>query len=171
TFLCKGAKNDYTDLSFAVLNRLEESVSYTDYFSNNDRMTVENLVVGETYTLCIGYSDDVTPYEVHVFTEKPSTEVSGKVIVTDSIEYYDQVNTYVWTATADCDLQVYSMGMEEGAVNIYIYDATGTELLDSESYSYKGEGVYVSGVTAGETYVVRVEYCNSFSEYSIAFQY
>ena len=171
TFLCKGAKNDYTDMSFAVLNRLEESVSHTDYFSNNDRMTVENLVVGETYTLCIGYSDDVTPYEVHVFTEKPSTEVSGKVIVTDSIEYYDQVNTYVWTATADCDLQVYSMGMEEGAVNIYIYDATGTELLDSESYSYKGEGVYVSGVTAGETYVVRVEYCNSFSEYSIAFQY
>jgi len=171
TFLCKGVKDDYTDMTLSVLNRLEESVCYTDYFSNDDRMVVDNLVVGETYTLCIGYSDDVTPYEVHVFTEKPATEVSGKVNVTDSIEYYDQVNTYVWTATADCDLQVYSMGMENGAVNIYIYDATGTNLLDAESYCYKGDGVYVSGVTAGETYVVRVEYCNGFSRYSVAFQY
>lgn len=170
TFVCAGAKDNNVDMRFEVLNRLEESVCSTNYFSNGDRVTAENLVVGETYTIRVGYYDDATPYEVHMYTEKPTVDVQGKLIVTDSFEFVGQVNSYNWTATADCNLEVYSLGMEEGSLDIYIYNANG-ELLDYDTYCYRGDGASVSEVKAGESYVICVVQRSVLSQYSVAIQY
>lgn len=164
-FIMSGAKDNYTDISVEVLNRLGETVASNGYFSNGDSFTAE-LTVGETYTIRVNDNDGVTPYTIDMLAAKPTVEFSGKMVVNDSMEHTRQVNHYRWTATADGDFNFYVANLESGAVNLYIYDANG-EQLDYETYCYNSEGVKLYNILAGETYEIYVEHCNTLDSYSL----
>ena len=164
-FIMSGAKDNYTDISVEVLNRLGETVASNGYFSNGDSFTAA-LTVGETYTICVKDNDGVTPYTIDMLAAKLTVEFSGKMVVNDSMEHTRQVNHYRWTATADGDFNFYVANLESGAVNLYIYDANG-EQLDYETYCYNSEGVKLYNILAGETYEIYVEHCNTLDSYSL----
>ena len=164
-FIMSGAKDNYTDVTVEVLNRLGETVAYAGYFSNDDSFTAD-LTVGETYTIRVSDCDGVTPYTINMISAKPAVEFSGKMVVNDSIEFKGQRNQYRWTATADGDFRFYMANLESGAVNLYIYDANG-EQLDYDTYCYNTDGITIYNILAGETYVIYVEHCNTIGSYSL----
>ncbi|MBR6553753.1 MAG: hypothetical protein IKT91_04005, partial [Clostridia bacterium] len=160
-----GAKDDYTDVKVEVLNRLGETVTYSNYFSNGDSFTAD-LTVGETYTLRVSEYEGATPYTIEMLSAKPVVEFSGKMVVNDSMEHTRQTNHYRWTATSDGDFNFYIANLESGAVNLYIYDANG-DRLDYETYCYNTEGVKLYNILAGEIYEIYVEHCNTLGSYSL----
>lgn len=168
TLSCGGLSDSKSRLSVELYDPEGERVAYSASWGNGQPLTVEGLAVGETYILRVGYGNAITPFEVCLYAEKPASEVSGKVIIEDSIEFSGQINVYRWTAVYDGDVSVLSLG-EEGTISIHVYDEQGN-LLTSQTSCHEGEGPVLHGAHAGETYRICVEWSGVTTPYVIAIQ-
>lgn len=161
-------KDDWTDIYIEVFNRLGESMACDYYFSEGNTLNVAGLTVGETYTIKVGYRDDVMPYRLEIIGNKPTVEVEGKMLINDSMEYDSQYNYYRWTAAEDGEHTFYAVNLD-GCVSIYIYN-TDSDLLSYGTYCYSGDGTTLYDVVAGTEYLICVESCGYITEYTLAIQ-
>ena len=150
-----------------VFNSLGEEVASNTYCENGEGVTVKGLLAGEVYQVQVRYVSGFSSYNLTIGQQKPTVDISSLTQLTDSIEYTDQRNVYLFTVPIDGRYRFELSGMMSGtATELYVFNRLDEEVA-ANTYCENGEGVTVKGLLAGEVYQVQVRYVSGHSSYNL----
>ena len=137
------------------------------YCTNGEGITAKGLTAGETYEIRVCQSSGFSSYDLTIGLQKPTVDISSLTQLTDSIEYTDQRNVYLFTVPIDGRYRFELSGMMSGtATELYVFNRLDEEVA-ANTYCENGEGVTVKGLLAGEVYQVQVRYVSGHSSYNL----
>lgn len=152
-------------LSVKLCNHLNEVVTSDTYLINGEGLSAE-LTVGETYKIVVRQEKNFCDYVMTVGTPNEVKDVTDYTAVQDSISYAKQINKYSFTPKADgvyC-FKITDMS-DKASVVLSIVDKRGfTMTLDS--YCKNNDDIHLE-LEGGETYTLKVEYDEGFSDYTL----
>ena len=150
-----------------VFNSLDETVSSDTYCTNGEGVTLKSLSASETYEIQVRQSSGTCAYTLNIGNQKTTTNISDNMVISDSIEYTDQRNVYLFTAKKSGDHTFTISGLESGcAVELYAFNDLD-ETVKSDTYCTNGEEITIKDVTAGETYEIQVRHSSGTSDYKL----
>lgn len=159
-------------MTLYLYNYLGERVSYDSYCYNGEGLTLDNLVVGNTYTIAVGYAGEYSDYTLNLYTPKKPVAVTSDMGIRDSVEYDGQFNTYDLTvdrAGAHRIMLLIHSYSDYGYVSIYVYDSNGNR-VNYDNYVYDGDYVNLGELSVGETYTIKVIEYGGDVEYTLSIQ-
>ena len=137
------------------------------YCTNGEGITAKGLTAGETYEIRVCQSSGFSSYDLTIGLQKPTVDISSLTQLTDSIEFIDQRNVYLFTVPIDGRYRFELSGMMSGtATELYVFNRLDEEVA-ANTYCENGEGVTVKGLLAGEVYQVQVRYVSGHSSYNL----
>ena len=118
------------------------------------------LNAGEKYTLAVLHESDLCDFDLKIGPNKPVVDISGALIVSDSVQFASQENTYTFTPKANGQHQFEIKGLVSGAkVGMYLYNQGVQEIGRGNSIS--------KGLIAGEKYTIKVVHSSGYSKYDL----
>lgn len=155
-----------TDSRFEIIQVILVSEFYVA--GNNEGITI-NLEEGEKYTIHVKEGTGFSPYDLKVGKQKEYKDISQFDGVQDSIEFTDQDNVYLYTASSDGE---YEFVLSEMKSNIYVYTSIYNRLGERLAYNYcdNDDSFTIDNLEAGETYEIHVKYENGTSPYVMTIQ-
>lgn len=150
-----------------VYNQAGEQVEGTSYgIENGGGLTVLGMVAGETYQVVIKQYSGYSPYKLKIGKQKAYTEVGSPEKISDSVEYTEQRNVYLFTPLYEGDYRFKVSGLTSGVkVNMRIFNE-GEEQVDATSYGVEnGFEMKLEKAVAGETYQVQILQYEGMSDY------
>lgn len=159
-------------LSLYVYNHLGESLNYDNYAYNGDGFNLTNLVVGNTYTVKVGYSYYISPFTLNIYTSKAPVALTSDMAVRDSVVYSDQTNTYTFTVDREGShkvLLIINSYESSACLSISIYDANGNR-VKNDSTVYDGNYFDMGELTVGATYTIYVNEYGGDVDYTLSIQ-
>ena len=156
---------DGTDLGIRLCNSGKEELK-SDYSVDNGEGITASLTAGETYYIeAIQYKKYGT-YTLNIGHQKPATDLNAYTKVSDSIQYTDQENDYLfvpeYTDSYRFELTNVPAGMR---FSIIVYNS-GWEELDSRYNLGDGEEITRS-LVQGKSYYVQVRQYNGLGAYTV----
>lgn len=156
-------------LDIYVYDALGEEVASSYHVSNHKALTME-LEAGAVYSIkVVNYSDYVSKgiagyeYQILVSRQKPAADITGRSLVTDSVEFGRQQNIYTYTASSSGIHRFdFAEMLADCRLGISVYNRLN-ECVDYEDNVRNGEGLSVE-LDEGETYRIVVENENSNTE-------
>ena len=141
------------------------------YCINGEGATADDLIAGHTYVVRVKQDSGFSGYTLSIGMQKPTIDITGYSTVSDSIEYTDQRNTYVFTAPLDGTYRFELSGVQyDTDFELRMYNYLG-EMLESDLYCINGEGISVNNLKSGETYQIEIRQDYGFSSYSMYIGY
>jgi|GEM_PF-637299 len=163
-FELSGMQNG-TAVGLYMVNSLDEIISSDSYCKNGEGITVKDLKAGELYEIQIRQDAGYPSYKMNIGYQKKTEDVSKYTLVSDSVEYTDQINIYSFTAPIDGSYRFELSGMQNGtAVGLYMVNSLD-EIISSDSYCKNGEGITVKDLKAGELYEIQIRQDVQYSPY------
>lgn len=119
-----------------------------------------NLVAGEQYTIVIRQHTGLTPYDLIIGPKKKTADISSSRVVEDSMQFRNQLNTYVFTPRTNGRHQFKISNLVSGVrVTMQLYNQGGVKI---------GTGTNLSkDLISNETYTIIVEQSSGFSKYHL----
>lgn len=166
-FELTGVQNG-TDFELYLYNNLEETLASDTYCTNEEGITVKGLIAGETYQIQVRQDSGYGSYTMNIGYQKSTVDISELSSLTDSIEYTDQRNVYVFTAYVEGRYRFELSGMLSGTiVELYLFNSLG-ETVDSDTYCTNGEGITAKSLKAGEVYELQIRQDSGLSGYTLS---
>ena len=154
-----------TDMRLRIYNSGWEQIK-TDYDLDNGDGLTENLTAGETYYVRVEQYREYGSYTLNVGQKKETVDITNYTAVSDSIQYTDQENDYLYVAGNDGTYRFEFSDVPNGTdLRLRIYNS-GWEEMKSDYDLDNGDGLTVS-FTAGETYYIRVEQYREYGSYTL----
>ena len=154
-----------TDMRLRIYNSGWEQIK-TDYDLDNGDGLTENLTAGETYYVRVEQYREYGSYTLNVGQKKETVDITNYTAVSDSIQYTDQENDYLYVAGNDGTYRFEFSDVPNGTdLRLRIYNS-GWEEMKSDYDFDNGDGLTVS-FTAGETYYIRVEQYREYGSYTL----
>lgn len=154
-----------TDFILKLFNSGWEEIESEFNLDNGDGIT-QGLVAGETYYISVVQYKGVGQYTLNIGKKKPAPDISSCLGVSDSIQYTDQKNDYLFTPKADGEYRFILSDIPAGNKFELIVCNSGWEKLSS---SYNSVDVSLS---KGETYYVQVRSIQgSIGDYCLTVEY
>ena len=154
-----------TDFRLRVLNSGLEQLSSGYDLDNGDGLTV-SLIAGETYYARVEYYNNTGSYTLNIGQKKEIIDVTGYTDFSDTIQYTDQENDYLFKANLDGVYRFEFSNVPNGTdFRLRIYNS-GWEQLQSAYDLDNNDGITIS-LTAGEVYYIRVEQYNNIGAYTL----
>lgn len=133
---------------------------------NKEEVTVQ-LKAAETYRIIVQQKKNFGTYQINIGYEKPQKDISGYTEVSDSMEYKNQCNRYLFKAEADGRYRVEIEDAEENAVfSIVIKDHDEAVLYEADHIK-KGQGITLDGWSAGEKYIIEIAQNAGIGDYKL----
>lgn len=125
------------------------------------------LTAGQSYSVIIKYSKGYDNYALSIGPQKTTLDISAYTAITDSTEFYNQTNNYLYTASVSGKHRFQIDQINSGIrVSMYVYDAAGYKL------NYITDIGQNSGVTVtlnkGETYLIVIKQSNGYNSYTMS---
>jgi hypothetical protein len=140
-------------------------IRYAAGIGNGKGFTLNGVIKGEPYQIEVGQSSGFGDYTLIIGRQKEPADI-GLDAVYDSIQYTDQRNVYLFTASADGRYRFEISGLKRNAkVSVYAY-TLGGETIQFTAGAGNGHGLTL-GLAGGETYQIQVRYHSGFSGYAI----
>ena len=161
-------------INLTILNQTGESEGETSYgIENGEGLTIENMVANETYTIQVEQYSSYSPYKILLGPQKNIVTIDNNINqISDSIQYTDQQNIYMFTPPLNGRYRFELDEMISGAkVNLIICNPGG-EIVDETSYGIEnGEGLTIDNMIAGETYCIYIKQYQSNVNYKLLIGY
>lgn len=153
-----------------VFNYLDEVVNSDTYCTNGEGVTLKDLKASETYEIQVRQSSGKCPYILNIGYQKSTIGVGSNMEVSDSIEYTDQRNVYIFTAKKSGSHTFTISGLSSGcAVELYAFNNLG-ETVKSDTYCTNDEGITIENISVGETYEIQVRQSSGLSDYKLSIE-
>ena len=147
--------HDNKDMYLSIYNDLGEKLKGT-YAGNNEGLTIK-LERGEKYAIHASEDSGFSSYNLKIGKQKGFTDISQYDGAQDSIEYTDQDNVYLYTASNDGGYDISLSEMRENAqVSVSVYNRLGERM--GHGYCENGDALSIDSLEEGETYEFHVEY-------------
>ena len=154
-----------TDLRLRIYNSGWEQIKADYDLDNGDGLT-ENLTAGEKYYIRVEQYRQYGAYTLNVGQKKETVDITNFTAVSDSIQYTDQENDYLYVAGNDGTYRFEFSNVPNGTdLRLRIYNS-GWEEMKSDYDLDNGDGLTVS-FAAGETYYIRVEQYREYGSYTL----
>lgn len=156
-----------TQVELCMLNRLGEVIGSDSYCSNNEGITVKSLKAGEEYQVEVRQLNGFSSYTINLGYQKETVDISDLSSLTDSIQYTNQRNVYLFKVPLDGSYRFELSGMENGtAVELYLLNNLG-ESRAYDAYCRNGEGITVPNLKSGDVYELHVCQREGLSNYGV----
>ena len=151
----------------SIDNDLGERLDHS-FAGNNEGITI-NLEEGEKYTIHVKEGNGFSPYHLKIGKQKEYKDISQFDGVQDSVEFTDQDNVYLYTASSDGE---YEFVFSEMKNKIYVYISIFNRLGERLTYNFcdNDDAFTIDNLEAGETYEIHVKYENGTSPYVMTIQ-
>ena len=154
-----------TDLRLRILNAGRESMDYCSDADNGDGLT-KNMEAGHMYYLCVEQYENVGVYTLNIGRKKELVDISGLTTVTDSIQYTDQENDYVFVPDMNGRYRFEFSNVPDGTdLRLGLYNS-GWERLETNSDMDTGDG-RTWNLEKGCTYYIRVSQYENVGSYTL----
>ena len=154
-----------TDLRLKIYNSGWEEMK-SDYDLDNGDGLTENLTAGEKYYIRVEQYREYGAYTLNVGQKKETVDITNFTAISDSIQYTDQKNDYLYVAGNEGTHRFEFSDVPNGTdLRLRIYNS-GWEEMKSDYDLDNGEGLTVS-FAAGETYYIRVEQYREIEPYTL----
>ncbi len=125
------------------------------------------LEAGHTYTIKVVQYSDYGNYSMSIGLQKATVDISGYVVITDSMQFMNQENKYVYTPTITRTYRFWISQANSGMrVSLYIYDEAGYV----EEYVInigQDSGIEVM-LDEGQTYLILIKQYSGYDVYSFS---
>ena len=160
-------------VNLGVYDDMGYELAYKGWIESQEGGVTVELDSGKTYEVRVMQRLETTKYTLTVCQPKPPRDITGVTKVHDSVDYWDQTNTYYYTAQTDAaDIGRYRFelsGMDAAddmAVTLIIYNELNEELGKVRSAS-NGDGITIQPIKAGETVKIEVLQDNNYTNYQL----
>ena len=154
-----------TDLRLRIYNSGWEEVK-SDYDLDNGDGLTENLTAGEKYYIRVEQYREYGAYTLNVGQKKETVDITNFTAISDSIQYTDQKNDYLYVAGNEGTHRFEFSDVPNGTdLRLRIYNS-GWEEMKSDYDLDNGDGLTVS-FAAGESYYIRVEQYREIGPYTL----
>ena len=155
-----------TDLRLRIYNSGWEEMK-SDYDLDNGDGLTEFLTAGETYYIRVEQYREYGAYTLNIGPKKEVVDITNNTAVSDSIQYTDQENDYIFKAKSEGTyIFVFSNVLEGNSFRLGVYNS-GWEELKSD-YNLGNDGGVEVSLSAGESYFIRVTQYNGSGNYILA---
>ncbi|MEY8336265.1 hypothetical protein AALB53_24900 [Lachnospiraceae bacterium 47-T17] len=152
-----------TDLRLRIYNSGWEEMK-SDYDLDNGDGLTEFLTAGETYYIRVEQYREYGAYTLNIGTKKEVVDITNNTAVSDSIQYTDQENDYIFKAKSEGTyILVFSNVLEGNSFRLGVYNS-GWEELKSD-YNLGNDGGVEVSLSEGESYFIRVTQYNGSGNY------
>lgn len=147
--------------------KTDNKVSTTE-ISNSTVIEDKTEVVTVNKSLSIGKIEQ-SAHSVEGLKSNATSGAAADVIrYSGNIGAEDQEDWYSFTAPYEGRYRIDVSGIQSGTdVRLYLYDELG-DVVTSDTYCTKGEGITGKGLEAGKTYSIKVKQDSGYSSYSLA---
>ena len=143
-----------TDLRLRIYNSGWEQIEVNSDLDNGDGIT-EFLTAGEKYYIRVEQYREYGSYTLNIGKKKEVIDITNYTAVSDSVQYTDQENDYLFIAKAEGTYRFIFSNVSEGnSFRLGIFNS-GWEKLESNSNLGNGGELKVS-LLAGESYFIKV---------------
>lgn len=157
-----------TYTSIEVNDHLGKNVARYSHYYNNNNLTLYDLTAGERYKISLHQESGFSDYILTVGCQKETIDISGYSIIHDTIEFANQVNTYLFTPELDGQYTLtISDVLYDVYMEIYVYDHLGYK-VNYDNYYYNNNSLSLSNLKSGEEYTVKVLQNTSYSPYKLS---
>ena len=149
-----------TTVEIYIYDDLDECISSDRAIDNKEGLTV-SLSANETYEIWVREYDLISEtklgeYTLTIWHQKPTTDVSSKVKIKDSIQYTDQKNVYNFTVDATKDHTLKITGLSNSVnTEIYVYDNLDYRVAYDTSFA-NNETITLKNLEIGANYRIVV---------------
>lgn len=152
-----------TDLRLRIYNSGWEEMK-SDYDLDNGDGLTEFLTAGETYYIRVEQYREYGAYTLNIGPKKEVVDITNNTAVSDSIQYTDQENDYIFKVKSEGKyIFVFSNVLEGNSFRLKVYNS-GWEELKSD-YNLGNDGGVEVSLSAGESYFIRVTQYNGCGNY------
>lgn len=156
-----------TVVELYVFNDLMETLARDTYCVNGEGLTLNNLKMGETYQIQIRQDEGFSSYALLIGEQKESVDITELTEVTDSIEFIDQTNVYIFKVPVDGRYRFEIAGMKSGTVTeLHMFDKLNNDVASDKSCQ-NGRGITVRNLKAGDEYKIQVRQKTGLSSYTL----
>ena len=157
-----------TYTSIEVNDHLGKSVARDSYYYNNNNLTLYDLTASERYKISLQQESGFSDYILTIGCQKETIDISGYSIIHDTIEFANQVNTYLFTPELDGQYTLtISDVLYDVYMEIYVYDHLGY-IVNYDNYYYNNNNLSLSDLKSGEEYTVKIVQDTSCSPYTLS---
>ena len=143
-----------TDLRLRIYNSGWEEMK-SDYDLDNGDGLTQSLMAGESYYIRVEQYREYGAYTLNIGPKKEVVNITNNTAVSDSIQYTDQENDYIFKAKLKGTyIFIFSNVSEMSSFRLGIFNS-GWEQLKSDYNIGNDEGMEVS-LLEGESYYIRV---------------
>ena len=154
-----------TDFRMRIYNSGWEQMEVNSDLDNGDGIS-KSLMAGEVYYIRVEQYREIGPYTLNVGQKKEIYDITNYTAVSDSIQYTDQENDYLFVAKNDGIYRFEFSNVPNGTdFRMRIYNS-GWEQMEVNSDLDNGDGITKS-LTAGGKYYIRVEQYRANGPYTL----
>lgn len=156
---------DGTDLKLYILNSGWEQMSYAYDLDNGDGITI-TLDANKTYYIRVTQYENIGIYTLNIGCKKAIVDISSYASITDSIQYTDQENDYLFAPSSSGDYRFEFSDVPDATYfKLYIFNS-GWEQIKYDYGLDNGDGITVS-MDVGYVYYIRVMQYSESGEYTL----
>lgn len=157
--------SDGTDFRLEIYNSGWERIQSDYDLDNGDGLTV-SLAENESYYLRVQQYRNLGSYTLNIGAKKPIIDISRSPIVSDSIQYTNQENDYLFLTEIDGEFRFEFSDVPDGTdLRLEIYNS-GWEMIKSDYNLDDEDGLTVS-LSSKKEYFIRVSYCRGYGHYAL----
>lgn len=148
---------DGTDLRLYIFNSGWETIKSDYDMDSGDGLTV-SLEAGKSYYIRTKQYRNVGSYSLTIGKQKDIVDVTSYTMLSDSIQYTDQRNSYKFMASVTGTYRFEFTNVPEGTdLRLYVYNS-GWETIKSDYDMDSGDGLTVSLNEGQEVYITVAQY-------------
>ena len=142
-----------------VYNEIDHRIAQSTSTRNGQGLSL-NLVAGEKYTVLVRQESGLSSYNLNIGHKKAIVDLSSRGVISDSVQYTGQRNTYTFVPIMDGRHVFEISGLRSGSnVQMYLYNQGGQQI---------GRGNKISrDLIPREEYTLEVRQESGFSSYHL----
>ncbi len=156
---------DGVDFRLWVCNSNGDTIKSDYDMDTGDGITV-SLDSGSNYIIRVGQYHSYGSYNLIIGEQKPTVDISNLTKVSDSIQYTDQENNYLFSPSASGTYRFEYSDVPDGTdLRLYVFNS-GWETIKSDYDMDNGDGLTLT-LEAGKSYYIRTKQYRSLGSYSL----
>ncbi len=152
-------------IMLSVYDHAGSKVSGDQKLADGDGVTVR-LEAGNKYTVKAAQLNKGGEYALSIGKPKPTEDAAGQYILSGSIDYTDQRNSYKYTAPAEGEYRFTTGNMREGcSVSLHVYDSVGDQVGSDEEM--KNQDALSVHLDEGQSYEIQLIQNSGLGRYTM----
>ena len=152
-------------IMLSVYDHAGSKVSGDQKLADGDGVTVR-MEAGNKYTVKAAQLNKGGEYALSIGKPKPTEDAAGKYILSGSVDYTDQRNSYKYTAPAEGEYRFTTGNMPEGcSVSLHVYDSVGDQVGSDEEM--KNQDALSVHLDEGQSYEIQLIQNSGLGRYTM----